>query len=201
MLHFPTLPAHPISCDLKKWNGREGLLLLIFLQGMGHVFLLFCIFGHFLVNATLKWHIEISLNFTFLAIELFCFPFKFLTCSYVLCHMVSSWSFEGIILSFLCQVQSNLQSKNNLAPPLRWYFSEESTWCPVYPLLLVRMQTILAPYEFRELFSSGPFCHLVLIYPTHGGSLFSQRLKGIPLPISRTFPLCSFLSGNLSSKF
>ena len=42
----------------------------------------------FLLNAILKWHIEISLHSTFLAIELFCFPFKLLTCSYVLYYVI-----------------------------------------------------------------------------------------------------------------
>lgn len=69
----------------------------------------------------------------------FFFPFKLLACSYVLLNgMGSASSSDSFILSFLCQVQSNLQSRNNSAPLLRWYFSEESTWCSVYPLLLLR---------------------------------------------------------------
>lgn len=110
----------------------------------------------------------------------------------------SAWSFKGFILSFLCQIQSNLQSRDNLAPLLRWYFSEDSVripCCPVYPLLLVGIQTIQALCMFWELSDllsyRGPFSHLVPVCHTHGGSLLSQRLKGESLCQSPEFSLCA----------
>lgn len=44
-------PYHVIG---RNGSGGTGLFLLIFLQGMGRIFLLLCIVGNFLLNAILK---------------------------------------------------------------------------------------------------------------------------------------------------
>lgn len=160
-----------VPCDWTRCSGGARLLLLMLLQGMGPIFLLLCICGNFVLCATLKWHIEIVLNFTFWGLS-------FLV------------SFKSIGLCVWCQglsIFSRRVTQTHCSGDGPWGLHEMLRMSHTLPLSLpyVSLGNCLAPV-------SQWLC------PHLGRSTcmwqipIQQRWKGTPLPIPRTFLSAAF---------